>query len=40
MMSGDYKNSRKMYNKALELDPNFENAKKMLKELDNLEKME
>jgi CubicO group peptidase (beta-lactamase class C family) len=40
MMRGDYKNSRKMYNKALELDPNFENAKKMLKELDNLEKME
>jgi tetratricopeptide (TPR) repeat protein len=38
MMKGDYQQSRKMYEKALELDPNFENAKKMLLELDKLEK--
>lgn len=38
MMKGDYQQSRKMYEEALELDPNFENAKKMLLELDKLEK--
>ena len=37
MGKGDYSLSRKMYEKALELDPNFENAKKMLKRLDELE---
>jgi len=38
MMKGDYEKSRKMYNKALELDPEFENAKKMLERLNELEK--
>jgi len=38
MVKADYVQSRKMYNKALELDPEFENAKKMLKRLDDLEK--
>jgi CubicO group peptidase (beta-lactamase class C family) len=38
MVKGDYKKSREMYLKALELDPDFENAKKMLPRLDELEK--
>jgi CubicO group peptidase (beta-lactamase class C family) len=38
MVKGDYEKSRKMYNKALEIDPNFDNAKKMLQKLDELEK--
>jgi tetratricopeptide (TPR) repeat protein len=37
MVKGDYIQSRKMYQKALEIDPDFENAKKMLKRLDELE---
>jgi tetratricopeptide (TPR) repeat protein len=38
MLKGDYVQSREMYQKALELDPEFENAKKMLDKLDELEK--
>jgi len=38
MMIGDFNSSRKMYNKALELDPDFANAKTMLQKLDELEK--
>jgi CubicO group peptidase (beta-lactamase class C family) len=38
MVRGDYNKSREMYQKALELDPTFENAKKMLDKLDELEK--
>ena len=38
MVKGDYKKSREMYQKALELDPTFENAKKMLLRLNELEK--
>jgi len=38
LMKGDYKKSRELYNKALELDPEFKNAKEMLLELDALEK--
>jgi CubicO group peptidase (beta-lactamase class C family) len=38
MVKGDYAKSRKMYNKALELDPEFANAKAMLNKLDELEK--
>jgi len=38
MMTGDFESSRKMYNKALELDPDFANAKTMLQKLDELEK--
>ncbi len=37
MAKGDYEKSREMYNKALEIDPNFANAKKMLQKLDELE---
>ncbi len=33
MLSGDKENAIKYYKKALEVDPNFENAKKMLKKL-------
>jgi CubicO group peptidase (beta-lactamase class C family) len=36
MMKGDYEKSRQMYLKALEIDPEFENPKKMLKRLDEL----
>jgi CubicO group peptidase (beta-lactamase class C family) len=38
MVKGEYKKSREMYEKALALDPEFENAKKMLKRLDELDK--
>jgi len=38
MMKGDYVKSRELYNKALQLDPDFENAKQMLQRLDELEK--
>ncbi len=38
MMKGDYVKSRELYNKALQLDPDFEHAKQMLRELDELEK--
>jgi tetratricopeptide (TPR) repeat protein len=38
MVKGDYEKSREMYNKALKIDPNFANAKKMLQKLDELEK--
>ena len=38
MEKGDYKTSREMYTKALEIDPNFANAKTMLQRLDELEK--
>ena len=37
MLDGDYKLSRNYYNKALEVDPAFENAKVMLERLDELE---
>jgi CubicO group peptidase (beta-lactamase class C family) len=37
MAIGDYTNSRRMYKKALELDPSFDNAKIMLQKLDALE---
>jgi tetratricopeptide (TPR) repeat protein len=38
MISGDLQKSREYYNKALEVDPNFDNAKKMLERLDLMEK--
>ncbi len=37
MMKGDYVKSREFYNKALELDPDFANAKQKLQKLDELE---
>jgi CubicO group peptidase (beta-lactamase class C family) len=40
MMKGNYARSRELYNKALELDPEFANAREMLQRLDELEKKE
>ena len=37
MLDGNYNLSRKYYNKALEVDPAFDNAKQMLERLDELE---
>ncbi len=39
-VNNDYKNARKMWNKALELDPDNELIRRKLKELDEIEKME
>lgn len=38
MLEGKYNLSRKYYNKALEVDPTFDNAKQMLERLNELEK--